>query len=124
MRVRPWEVWKARPPGFETDHWFVIISGQERCDEPRHLCVNGLACFTHRGRLGKTEVQLNGADGFTAHQEALGALYLSVQQQAAVLAYADIFRLLGYLSLLCIPLALLLHTLKHSSRRSAAGRDE
>jgi DHA2 family multidrug resistance protein len=65
-----------------------------------------------------------GADGFTAHQEALGALYLSVQQQAAVLAYADIFRLLGYLSLLCIPLALLLHTLKHSSRRSAAGRDE
>ena len=55
MRVRPWEVWKARPPGFETDHWFVIISGQERCDEPRHLCVNGLACFTHRGRLGKTE---------------------------------------------------------------------
>jgi hypothetical protein len=66
MRVHQWEVWKARPPGFETDHWFVVISGQERCDELRHLCVNGLACFTLRGRLGKTEVQLNGADGFAA----------------------------------------------------------
>jgi DHA2 family multidrug resistance protein len=58
-----------------------------------------------------------GADGYTAHQEALGALYRSVQQQAAVLAYADIFRLLGYLSLLCIPLVLLLHRLRHSSHR-------
>ncbi len=58
-----------------------------------------------------------GADGFTAHQEALGALYRSVQQQAAVLAYADIFRLLGYLALLCIPLALFLRSLQHHSRR-------
>ena len=64
MKIHQWEVWKCRPPGFETDHWFVIISGQERCGESRHLLVNGLACFTLRGRLGKTEVQLNGADGF------------------------------------------------------------
>jgi hypothetical protein len=35
-----------RPLGFEKDHWFVIISGQERLDSPRHLQVNGLACFT------------------------------------------------------------------------------
>jgi hypothetical protein len=32
MRIHQWEVWKTRPPGFEADHWFVIISGQERCD--------------------------------------------------------------------------------------------
>jgi len=49
-----------------------------------------------------------GADAVTAHREALGAVYNSLQQQAAVLAYADNFRLLGYLSLACIPLALLL----------------
>ena len=49
-----------------------------------------------------------GADAVTAHREALGALYGSLQQQSAVLAYADNFRLLGYLSLACIPLALLL----------------
>jgi DHA2 family multidrug resistance protein len=48
-----------------------------------------------------------GANANTAHQEALGALYRSVQQQAAVLSYADNFRLLAYLSLACIPLVLL-----------------
>jgi hypothetical protein len=66
MKIHQWEVWKARPSGFGTDHWFVIISGQERCDEPRQLYVNGLACFSLRGPLRKTEVQLNSADGFAA----------------------------------------------------------
>ena len=54
-----------------------------------------------------------GADAVTAHREALGALYGSLQQQAAVLAYADNFRLLGYLSLGCIPLALLMARPRH-----------
>ena len=49
-----------------------------------------------------------GADAVTAHREALGALYGNMQQQAAVLAYADNFRLLGYLTLASIPLVLLL----------------
>jgi hypothetical protein len=64
MRIHHWEVWKSRPPGFNSDHWFVIVSGQERCDEPRQLYVNGLACFTLRGPLGKTEAQLDSAVGF------------------------------------------------------------
>jgi DHA2 family multidrug resistance protein len=51
---------------------------------------------------------MGGADPVTAHRLALGALYNSLQQQASVLAYADNFRLLGYLALLSIPLALLL----------------
>jgi len=29
MKLHQFEVWKARPPGFETDHWFVLISGQD-----------------------------------------------------------------------------------------------
>ncbi len=66
MNIHQWEVWKTRPPGFETDHWFVIVSGQERCAEPRQTKVNGLACFTLRGNLRRSEVQLNGADGFSA----------------------------------------------------------
>ncbi|HEX7618307.1 MAG TPA: hypothetical protein VF480_06275, partial [Verrucomicrobiae bacterium] len=45
---------------------FVISSGQERCNEPRQLLVNGLACFSLRGDPGKSEVRLNGADGFSA----------------------------------------------------------
>jgi hypothetical protein len=52
--------------------------------------------------------QTGGANAVLAHREALGALYGSLQQQSAVLAYADNFRLLGYLSLLCIPLVFLL----------------
>ena len=51
---------------------------------------------------------MGGADAVTAHREALGAVYNSLQQQSAVLAYADNFRLMGYLSIACIPLALLL----------------
>jgi hypothetical protein len=65
MKIRQWEVWKARPPGFEREHWFVIVSGQERCDETKHMLVNGLACFSYRDNGRKSEVRLNGADGFS-----------------------------------------------------------
>ena len=66
MKVRQWEVWKSRPEGFERDHWFVIVSNQERCDSERLLMVNGLACFSLRGEARGTEIRLNGADGFDA----------------------------------------------------------
>jgi mRNA-degrading endonuclease toxin of MazEF toxin-antitoxin module len=61
--IRQWDIWKARPPGFERDHWFVILSPQERLDSGRQA-VNGLACFTLRGAPLKSDVRLNGADGF------------------------------------------------------------
>jgi DHA2 family multidrug resistance protein len=63
--------------------------------------------------------QTGGADAVLAHREALGALYGSLQQQSAVLAYADNFRLLGYLSLLCIPLVLLLARPQHATANAA-----
>ncbi len=62
--TRQWEVWKARPPGFETDHWFILLSNQERLDNPRLAHANGLACYTLRGEARKTEVRLDSADGF------------------------------------------------------------
>ena len=59
-----------------------------------------------------------GTDTYTAHQQGLGVLYGIVKQQASLLAYADNFRLLGYLALLCIPLAMLFHRVgKHSPDR-------
>jgi mRNA-degrading endonuclease toxin of MazEF toxin-antitoxin module len=64
MKIQQWEIWKARPPGFEKDHWFVIVTGQERLNSPRHSQVNGLACFTLRSEPLKTDVRLNSADGF------------------------------------------------------------
>jgi DHA2 family multidrug resistance protein len=53
-----------------------------------------------------------GADMVTAHQQALGALYRSVQQQSALLAYADNFRLIAILAFACLPLLLLLNKVK------------
>jgi DHA2 family multidrug resistance protein len=53
-----------------------------------------------------------GADRFTAHQKALGALYRSVQQQSTLLAYADNFRLIAVLAFLCIPMLLLFRRMK------------
>jgi DHA2 family multidrug resistance protein len=53
-----------------------------------------------------------GADMVTAHQKALGALYRSVQQQAALMAYMDNFRLMALLALLCVPLLLLFKKVK------------
>jgi len=47
-----------------------------------------------------------GAGAYTAHHKALGMFYGAVQRQASLLAYMDNFRMLGFLSLLCVPLAL------------------
>jgi DHA2 family multidrug resistance protein len=60
-----------------------------------------------------------GASEFTAQREALGALYRSIQQQASLLAYADNFRLLAYLSLACMPLLVLLVRLRHGKADAA-----
>jgi len=62
--MNQWEVWKGKPQGFGSDHWFVVVSGNERI---RHRPqVNGLACFTLRGEPSLTDVRLNGADGFSS----------------------------------------------------------
>lgn len=64
MNPRQFEIWKAKPAGFETAHWFVISSGAEWCADARQMAVNGLACFSLRGESTKLDVRLNGADGF------------------------------------------------------------
>jgi DHA2 family multidrug resistance protein len=70
----------------------------------------------------QAKFRMGGASPYNAQQDALGALYRSVQQQAAVLAYADNFRFLGYLALLCIPLAMFFHRLRgRSQSRSDVG---
>ncbi len=47
-----------------------------------------------------------GFDAVTAQVKAMGLVYNNLQQQATVLAYADNFRFLGYLSMACILLAM------------------
>jgi DHA2 family multidrug resistance protein len=53
-----------------------------------------------------------GADMVTAQHKALGMIYRSVQQQSALMAYADNFRLIAILAFSCIPLLLLLQKVK------------
>jgi len=65
MKIRQWEIWKATPAGFNKAHWFVIVSAQERLDSNR-VAINGLACYSLRGRKVATDVLLNRADGFEA----------------------------------------------------------
>ena len=57
-----------------------------------------------RGLAGHLAV--SGTDPVTAQHKALGAVYRLLQQQSSLMAYVDSFRLLGYLSLLCIPFVL------------------
>jgi hypothetical protein len=64
--IHQWEIWKAKVPGFQTDHWFVLVSGQERMANPKRTQINGLACFTLRGDPLLTDVRLDSAEGFTA----------------------------------------------------------
>jgi DHA2 family multidrug resistance protein len=52
----------------------------------------------------------------TAHQQALGMIYNGVQQQASVLSYVDVFRFLGILCLLCLPLVLLIKPVKRAGK--------
>ena len=72
----------------------------------------------------EAKFRIVGASATTAHGEALGALYGSVQQQASLLSYADNFRLLGYLSLLCILPILLFHRLKTRARQRTEVAEE
>ncbi len=59
---------------------------------------------------------MGGTDPVSAQHKALGAVYQMMQQQASLMAYVDSFRLLGYLSLLCIPLVLLFRPPRRGDR--------
>ncbi len=49
-----------------------------------------------------------GADAVTATHQAHGALWGTVQKQAAMLSYNDVFRFLGWMFLVMVPLILLM----------------
>lgn len=55
----------------------------------------------------QSEFMLAGSDPVSAQHRALGVIYQNLMQRESLLAYVDNFRLLGFLSLLCIPIELL-----------------
>jgi DHA2 family multidrug resistance protein len=58
-----------------------------------------------------------GADPVSGQHMAFGAIYRMMAQQSVLLSYADNFRLIGYLSLACLPLMFLPVRPKHQGRR-------
>jgi DHA2 family multidrug resistance protein len=58
--------------------------------------------------LGATLFQNHGSDAVTAYQQAIVSLARTVNTQVAVLAYADIFRFVGVVFILSLPLLLFL----------------
>lgn len=65
-----------------------------------------------------------GASIALARQDALGAIYRSIEQQAALLAYADNFRLIAYLALVCIPLLMLFTRMRHRQQKDVEAFSE
>jgi MFS transporter, DHA2 family, multidrug resistance protein len=61
------------------------------------------------GIVGGLQASLynSGTSLYDAHQKAFGAIYGLLQQQASLLAYVDNFRILGFLSFVCIPFVFL-----------------
>jgi DHA2 family multidrug resistance protein len=59
---------------------------------------------------------MGGSNPDLAHQKAAGMLYRGIQQQSTLLAYADNFRLMGFLALICIPLVLFFRRVEHRDR--------
>jgi MFS transporter, DHA2 family, multidrug resistance protein len=55
------------------------------------------------------------SDPVTAQGRAIGIMYGIVQQQSVLFAYIDVFRLLAFLCLLCVPVVLLLKKAKAGS---------
>jgi DHA2 family multidrug resistance protein len=69
--------------------------------------------------LGRALFLHHGSDPVTAARQALGALYRTLQQQAAVLSFIEVFYALGWLFLLTIPLVLLTHKVEGRKQASA-----
>jgi len=68
-----------------------------------------------RGMLSQAQAMLmrSGTDPVTANRQATAMLYGAVQQQAAVLSFLSVFRMMGIVFLVIIPLVLLLRKPRH-----------
>lgn len=71
--------------------------------------VNSTSLQTQQRLAGLRQLFMSrGADAVTATRQAHGALWGAVQQQASMLSYNDVFRFLGGMFLLLLPLLLLM----------------
>jgi DHA2 family multidrug resistance protein len=73
-------------------------------------------------RLGQGQALYlrHGSDPVTAGRQALGSLYRTLAQQASLLSFIDVFRILGWLFLLTVPLVLLTRRPRMAERGAPA----
>lgn len=73
----------------------------------------------HRQAMARLAPYLHqqGSDPVTAAQQAAGVIYRLLQQQAALLSYADAFHLMGIFFLANIPLVFLMRGAEHNRRQ-------
>jgi MFS transporter, DHA2 family, multidrug resistance protein len=64
-----------------------------------------------------------GQTAWEASRHALGLLELTIERQSSLLSYLDAYRLVAFLSLLCVPLILLAGRSKPLSKEAAAAAD-
>ena len=71
--------------------------------------VNSASLQTQRALAGLQQTFMSrGADSVTAARQAHGALWGALLQQASILSYNDVFRFLGWMFILMLPLLLLM----------------
>jgi DHA2 family multidrug resistance protein len=64
-----------------------------------------------------------GASHADAQRLAIGSIYRLLQQQASLLAYADAFRLIGYMGLACLPLVIAMARAHQQRLRRGEGQE-
>jgi DHA2 family multidrug resistance protein len=77
------------------------------------------------GRLSQITQMLvsKGETAWEASHRALGILELTIERQASLLSYLDAYRLVGFISLACVPLILFAGRSKPLSKEAAAAAD-
>jgi len=78
-----------------------------------------------QGMLTQARAMLvrNGADPVTADRQAMAMLYGVVRQQASVLSFLTVFRIIGVVFLVIIPLVLIIRKPKHLREPKTAVRN-
>lgn len=83
--------------------------------------VNQANLETQQALIGMRQMFLmRGADAVTAARQAQGAIWAKLEQQAAMLSYNDVFRFLGGMFLILLPLILLMEKPRRAKGPSMA----
>ena len=83
-----------------------------------NISLSNLQLLQSQNHAGAMFVQ-RGSDSLTSTHQALGFLYRSLQQQATLLSYIDVFHVMAWLFLLTAPLVLLMRKPKHQAHPEA-----